>query len=317
MMYYDRRLPDPLLALALDGGPLGWLAAHVNATQPDSGLHIQFRRDRGNRKHGGIQVYAGRTCLLEIRGRSENRVEFVAANTYALLAPDLFGRAIDSIALQELTRRLKDHLAKAEAEAPRMFLDGEAVAHAGLMRRYGPGHVVGDPFIAADSEARVGFDSDPERKAFDERTRETLGLRAVEDLPKKLDAIGVWAGAKVALVELKAPGGDLVRAVTQVAAHAVVFRHLTAQPDYSLRDVLIGLMEQKQRVGLLPNGPLPDPGIDFGLVPVVAAPDTRDDWLDHWRHEIAAVNPSVSALVPSLRFWRLSAAGHILDDVTA
>ena len=54
-MYYDRRVPPALLDLLLPEAPLGWVLPWLRSPEAtSSGAHVQTRRDRGGRRHGGL-----------------------------------------------------------------------------------------------------------------------------------------------------------------------------------------------------------------------------------------------------------------------
>jgi hypothetical protein len=312
-MYYDRRIPTKLLSLIAHGGPLAWLVEYARSDEGRAGgLHIQLRRDERNRKHGCIHVYLGRTSPLQIEGRHDDDVQLAADATYQDLCPELFGR----MSVSELGARAADleaHLELCRDEvAPSGFLEGEGAVHAGLMRRYGLDWSGDDPLLAVDSEARIGFGSRAEASAFYDANRRSLELPDRERMPMKLDTVGLLDDGRVALVELKDEGGDLERALVQIAAQTLAFRQLTAQPDYDLAEVLVGLATQKSEVGLIRRA-APQARADE-LVPVVAAPGDGGDWVVEWRQALSRVTRPVADVLVELRLFRLSTAGEILEE---
>src|SRR5262245_35051954 len=116
MIQYDRQLPPPLLRLLEDHAALGWLPAFVHS---DLGArlraHVQLRRNERERKHGGIQVYFGRTSPLEIIGRTRDQVTFWADDAYRSLSPQLFEEPVETRVLAHRRDRIERHL-KASAE---------------------------------------------------------------------------------------------------------------------------------------------------------------------------------------------------------
>ncbi len=310
-MDYDRRISESLVQLLAPGQALSWMVTIVRS--PEQPLaHVQFRRATGVRPRGGIQLYLGRTSPLEVRGYRGDRVELQADDLYRQLAPELFGRRLDITELAAMSSALESHVHTAGRTTHRSFLDGEAISHAGMMRRYGPAHHAGDPLLAVDSEVRVGFGSMAERNAFENDLRARLGLTDQTNLPKKLDTLGILTDGSIGLVEVKEERGNVTRAAVQAAAHVHTFGQLIRQDGYDLVDVLTGMAMQKESVGLLPAQPTISPHPQ--LVPIIAAPDERTDWFDRWRRDTEAFRTAQPDLLHGVRFWRLSKTGDVLDE---
>lgn len=313
MMYYDRRLPSETLALLEPSGPLAWLVDWVDSPDGRANLaHIQFRKASGKRVRGGIQLYLGRTSPLECIGKSDRRVELTADKSYRDVTPGIFGHAMPVADLHRIGSDLRTHVADCTRMANRSFLNGEAVAHAGLMRRYGMGHRTGDPLLAVDSEVQAGFGSDLERRDFDNGLRAQLQLADNDTVHRKLDAIGILAEGDIGLVEVKAPGGDLVCAVVQAAVHVQRLQRLNSNQADGLPKILAGMAVQKVGVGLLPS--VPHLVSEPKLVPIVAAPDEREDWFAIWKRETQLVRKTHKDLLVGLRFWRLDKYGELQEE---
>jgi len=317
-MYYDRRIPDDLIDLLLPDAPLGWLLPWLTSeTASASGAHVQTRANQRERKRGGIQLYLGRTSPLEVRGRPGGRVRLHADRTYTAMAPALFGRDLDRAELARLAGRLEAHAEHAAGSALSSFLDGEAVVHAGLMRSYGPLATVAAPFLALDSEARVGFDSKADQQAFEASLPGVVGLPPGEAVPRKLDLVAVGPDACLLLVEVKPDAKGLTRAGWQAAVHVARFRTLLAETGDWYREVLGGVARQKARVGLLGEAwPVPFDA-EPTVTPVVAAPDPRPDWQAAWRRELEPVVTASNGMLDGLRMWRLRGDGTLIEDVSA
>jgi hypothetical protein len=313
-MYYDHRLPNDLIRLLEPNGPLSWLSELVRSPWGhDERAHIQWRRDRGGRIDGGIQLYIGRTSPLEVVRKAGSRVQIRADKRYRDVAPTSFGPRIEITDLKSLSAALEAHVREVARNAARSFLDGEAVSHAGMMRRYGLGHQPGDPLLAVDSEIRVGFRSVPERTKFESVLRAQLQLPSTNALPRKLDTIGILTDGNAGIVEVKDEHGDLGRAIVQVAAHMFIIKSLVEQPGYDLVEVINGMADQKASVGLIRHG--------FGrlkdtpqLVPIVAAPESRTDWITNWLQATSAARSAHAGLLNDLRFWKLSPTGELLEE---
>ena len=224
-MYYDRSLDPKLAATLMPGGPLTWLMEHVRSAEGrDLHAHLQFRRNRRERRHSGIQLYWGRSPLEFLLQRG-GEVKLTADDTYREGSENLFSHRIPVPELPGLEQELRNHLQLAkrrltEPEPRRQaFLRGEAICHAGLMRRYGHGWREGDPILLVDSELQIGFDDTSEKEAFNAELRRRLGLSRSRPLPTKLDALGVLPTGDVALVEVKKARGDISQALLQAAVH--------------------------------------------------------------------------------------------------
>ena len=111
------------------------------------------------------------------------------------MTPELFAATWSAASLAKQAAALQAHVERAAQETHRSFVDGEAVAHAGLMRRYGPPAVEDAPLLALDSEARAGFDTTPDQQRFEAALRARVGLPEREELPRKLD--GQWYDPRI------------------------------------------------------------------------------------------------------------------------
>lgn len=291
-MYYDRVPALELRALLLPGGALRWL---IDAAHAHAGMHVQLRRSRGERGRGSVQLYLGRTSPLEVISSREGRVQLSADKRYRALDPALFedDRALRE--LEELRPRLEAFVGRVVKTAAAALTGGEAIAQSALLRRYGPFARPGDPFVALDSEVVIGFDTKVERTKADDALLAALGLSQVH---RELDAIGVLEDGAIALVELKALGGDLDTAVAQVATH----RHRFGSLHFGWeRRGLGALGDAKAAVGLLPFAPrVSSPP---RLVPVIAAPDLPSSW-----------RPRRPDLAAGVRLWRLDEHGQIEEE---
>lgn len=316
-VYYDRRVPNDLLELLLPHGPLGWLHPWLSTdAAAAAGAHVQMRRDRDGRRLGGIQLYLGRTSPLEVRGRSKGRMRLHADKFYRAMSTSLFTGDLNHAKLAVIADALREHAERAARETHRTFIDGEAIVHAGLMRIYGPLATADTPFLALDSEARMGFDSTPDQVAFEATLPTVVGLPAREEVPRKLDLVAVDHDGRLLLVEVKADATGLMRAAWQAAVHVARFRELIRQHPTWFSDVLGPFAHDKARVGLLGRARLPAFDATPTITPVIAAPDPRDDWSSAWRREIAPVLGR-SGMLAGLRLWRLDADGRVLADVAA
>lgn len=317
-MYYDRRVDAKLAETLLPGEPLSWLVGYVASAEGRCRhAHIQFRRDRaGARRRGSIQLYWGRTSPVEFQLWRGSRVRLHAAASYRSLSVALFSGTIRLPELAGLETELRGHLDRAAVQLRNntrrwAFLTGEAICHAGLMRRYGHEWQTGDPFVMADAEVRVGYTSSLEREAARQRLCQELGLG--KSVPTKLDALGVLPTGDLALVEVKGSDETIGDAAIQVATHVAVLSHLRAKGV--LRAAVQALLDQKSAADLIPGAP-PTVRDHPDIVPWIAAPDAEPDWEKRWRGAVRCVDDRVRRYLHSLRLARLSPTGHIVEVST-
>lgn len=314
-MYYDRRVPRTLMDLLLPGGALGWLVPWLSTpAAAAAGAHVQMRRDRRKLRHGGIKLYLGRTSPWQVCGRPNGLLRLDADSSYRAEAPSLFGVNLDPAGLAGRAAELREHAELVAKGAQRSLVDGEAVVHAGFMRRYGPFAGPESPLLALDSEARMGFASKEDRAAFESSLVARLRHPASEALPLELDAVALDRRGRILLVELKAAPSGLVRAAWQAAVHVARFRALLDEQPTWPSEVLAGLARDKARVGLLGRADISAFDGACALTPVVAAPDPSDDGLASWRREVAPVIDAYGGLLADLRLWRLSPSGEVMED---
>ena len=307
-VYYDRRIPLDLRELL--NGPLAWMVDWLRSREAEAAhARLDFRRARGTRRHGGLQVYLGRTSPLEVLGSARGAYKLTAHDRYKTLTPELFAGRMTAVDLADRESLLRRHLATVAATADPTFLTSEARPHGGLMRTYGLDHAEGAPLLAVDSEVRLGFDDQSAADAFRHTVRARLG--SGERIPSKLDALGVLPDGRPALVEVKKPGGDIESACYQLATYMMFFEALAAT-GHDLQSVLEGTIAQKQAVGLIPET-APRAITSSRPVPVIAAPDHRPDWRERWVAQTAA-REGYGDLLDDLRFWRLSEDGVVLEE---
>ena len=283
--------------------------------EPES--RLAFRKADRARRHGAFQLYVGRTSPLELRRGPGGKVTPKADKTYQALSRSLFSPHREA-ELAGLEGEIREHLSRCRAEMSSTLVEGEAVVHNRLVRRYSMRFRNGDPFVAVDCEVKCGFRAVGRRTGTDAK-RAYIG-RAADDERRsrstsplgKLDAIGILPDGSVALVEVKKRGGSVAEAVRQAENHVYNFEQLLRSPDTDVAGMLNRMVEQKEALGLIRPGayraaPTPD------LVPVVAVPDDEGNWMGRWTR-VSKKTRSSSGYLGSLRFWRLSDAGEILEE---
>lgn len=327
-MYYDRTLPPAVIEILGENGALAWVAKRLNE-EPGLGplAHVQFRKDRRAERHGTVTLYLGRTTPIRFRYRDNGLFDLDAHAKYKKLSPMVFRGTMNEADFGELKKDFDKHIVKVMAafgdDVSAAFIEKEGALLAGLMRRYGHRNRKGDPFTAIDTEVVFEFPSASTKEHFEAKMAQTVKL-AVAELPRELDAIGFLASGDVALVEIKERDKDgrldLAGAVGQVAAHIYRFREHARLRSAKPVEMLATMRAQKVAAGLLPKHVESIEG-RATFVPVVAAPDSRDDWKDQWLSATETVRRENADLLTGLRFWRLSGeganVGEILDDVAA
>lgn len=316
-MYYDRRIDEELAPTIQPGGALFWLMEYVRSGEGAARYaHVQFRRNCRDRRFGSIQLYWGRTSPLEFKLRRGSQVRLNADSNYKAESAYLFSRTFPIDGLEQLQHELRSHLERIgylldhSPKRRQSFLKREAVCHAGLMRRYGHGWRSGDPLVAIDSEAQIGYRDRPRRDADDTETREQLQLSRSETIPRKLDALGVLATGDLVLVEVKDAGGSIHRAIVQAAAHLIRYRRLLALGD--VRDTIQAMIDQKTAAGLIPCGS-PRLNDTPQVLPCIAAPADLSGWPANWRQAIGDCSREIRELLRDVLLIRLDCEGHILD----
>ena len=316
-MYYDRHIDDGLACTLMPGGSLSWLMDHVHSKEGRTWhAHLQFRRARGNRRFGSIQLYWGRTSPLEFRLSRDGRIRLQADRTYRDISEQLFSDPIPVDRLGILEGRLRDYLQQVQKlleSSPsrrKAFVKREAICHAGLIRRHGHCWRSDDPLVVVDSEVQIGFASRDLQRADNTEIRRRLSLSRSGSLPTKLDALGVLPTGDLALVEVKGAAGNIRRALVQVAVHTVRFSRLMA--DCCLRDTIQTMLDQKIAAGMLPYD-CPHLGGAPRIVPCIAAPDTSPDWPVRWNEAIDECREELTVFPPNLLLLRLCSDGHIRD----
>ncbi len=316
MMYYDRRIDASLLAQIAADGQLHWL---IDVVRADEMARLEFRTAIPHRSHGSIQLYMGRTSPLEMQWRLGDKIKLTADAKYMELTPDLFC-TIRVEELAELEPQIRKHLNKCRDHAAPHLIEGEAVVHGGMMRRYGLLATPQQTVLAVDSEAVIGFAEDnsydtgtAHKTAYTKDLKRDLFPQMSVTLPRKLDAVGVLPDGDVALIEVKGVAGDLLWAAHQAAAHVHRFRALAKQPENDVVETLNGLIEQKTSVGLIPNTVELRVRSQPRFVPIIAAPDDRPSWSKHWLRKTRKFIDSTPTL-KHVRFWRLSGTGEIEEE---
>jgi hypothetical protein len=301
-VYYDRSLPEPLLALLAPRGPMAWLVQWVRSPYGEKVMaDLHFRRS-SNHPRGSIQLYTGGTAVLEIVSRPRGKFSLRPAR-FATTVPTLFGTDVADALLHGLQDLVREYLDAVVGDIPERWLCGEAALHGRFMRRYTLQARTGDPLVAVDREVVIGHPKTEERKQVDLSVRSLFGAGAANH--RELDAIGFTSDGRVCLVEIKPEASpvELQTAALQTAAHIRRFQLLDAAPVDWQTD-LSALADQKFSVDLLSvrHQSLPTPAAP---IPVIAAPDDSSSWADRWRSAVSPVRNRVPVLLANLRLWRL------------
>lgn len=326
-MYYDRTLPTEVIDALKEGGSLAWLSKRLKE-EPGLGplAHVEFRKDRRAERHGCVTLYLGRTTPIRFRYRGNGLYDLDAHAKYKKLSPMVFRGTMNEADFEEIRPHFEKHMTKvADAfghDVSAAFIEKEAIVHAGLVRRYGHRHKEGDPFTAIDTEIVFEFPSASTKDHFEAKMATIVKLPPGVELPRELDVLGILANGDIGIVEIKEKDKegklDLAGAVGQVAAHVYRFREHARLRSAKPIDVITQMRAQKVAAGFLPAH-VESIAPHATFVPIVAAPDTREDWKDHWLRETEEARRNNADLLTGLRFWRLSGegenVGEILDDL--
>jgi hypothetical protein len=311
-LYYDRCVPDDLLATILPDGPLAWLVSWVRSPDGSSALaDLQLRRSRGGTC---LQLYLGGTSVLSIH-LTRRKVRFRVNEAYKGVAPSLFSTTHDQSALLAARPELFGYLERVRPRISDRYVTAESEVHGGFMRRYALDVEPTDPCLVLDREVKIGYANVAERSAVRLQLDAALPARLRGNYVE-LDAIAILSTAGIALVEIKDRGDDppaLAVAAEQAAAHVLRFSMLDER-ERRWRENLGRLAGQKVAAGILPCAPQsPDQG---PLVPVIAASDERSDWALHWRSAIRSTLAAHGKALAGLQMWRLSRSGVIDEQAT-
>ena len=315
MMYYDRSLPkdSALLEALVPGGALAplvsWLDSPVGQR---ANARIELRTNRGNHKHGALQVYIGRNAVLTIVTDQKNYLSF---GCHAHLQTDPFRNLPETTPITNAP--CADIIGHLEILAPQAKADDEGAVHAGFMRHYGDGYNAKKPIVAVDSEVQIGFESDGNRSGTEIRNTLEATLKQRYQIkgsvPRKLDVLGLDAHGQIHVVELKGAGGDLGQAVVQAAVHVIRFEQLLSASPINGSNIS-ALIRQKQAMGVLPKDL---PSITTQTVqPVVAMPDNPDGWRARWLRQSRAARGQLGHDAVGMQFWLLNPEGEIIDTHT-
>jgi hypothetical protein len=309
-VYYDRRLFPPLLESLAPAGGLGWLIPFLQSDWGGAdGADLHFRGDR--KGHGYFEVYCGRTGLLRVHSVSDGFV-LKADASYERIAPSLFGKRLESLSSAESA--IREYLDKTARNAALALVGGEGRLQAGLGRAHGLLASRHCHALLLDREIMWGHHGMEEKRRKNADVRGELGLGDREVAHDKLDGIALLEDGRIALVELKVAGGDLLHAALQLVAYRRRFTELARQWSTWASSGLGAILDQKQSLGLLPRDVVRPQN---EIVPVIATADDRAGWSDFWRRAIEPARTSHPTALATLQFWRLDATGRIQEVVAA
>lgn len=309
-MYYDRSVPDTLLATILPGGPLAWLVSWVDSDEGSVALaDLQLRRSRSG---ACLQLYLGSTSVISIH-LTRGKARFRTNKRYRGVAPSLFGTTHDRDKLFDVRTVMAEYLARVRPSIADRHLTAESQIHGGFMRRYGLRGGPSDPCLVVDREVKIGYADIAERSLI--RLQLDAGLpKALSGNYVELDAIAVLSDGAIGMVEIKDQGDpkSLKDAVEQATAHVRRFSILDHK-EAAWRGNLVRLAQQKVLAKLLPR--VPELVAGALLVPIIAASDDHSDWADRWRTAIRPTLAHFGSDLAGLQMWRLSRSGDIEEQV--
>jgi len=323
-MYFDRTVPSELSSLL--NGPLAWLRADVlGSWGQETSAHIQFRKN-SSMPGGWLQLYTsnesplgvqclqgrksggGRFRCFSLQGDSRPAPPKVVRARWPRRGISQPGERLDSSGLQRHSEQLRAYVHEAAHSNPSFDIEGRLTAS--IARGHGHHRGPEGPFVVLDTESRVGFSNVAERRAFMARLkREGLAHH------QELDVLALLPDGRLLLVEVKVHPRDLQLAARQAATYQCQFAAVREAGALSPACIQ-AWMNAKTSAGLLPGGSIPTPSA-APPVPAIALPDSDSDWVARWREAVAPVRRDHPAELADLRFYRLSPAGDVLDEVVA
>jgi len=316
----SRELADLLV------GPLRWLVEEVRGEWGVAHrAHLQTRKSHGM-KGGWLQLYTSNEsplCVQALPGRRPPDTTkfrcFVGEGASRPVPPSFVraswpkrgirqsGTALTADELGAHRDALWNYIGTAALSNESFDIEGRLTA--GIARSRGALTTQVAPFLALDTESKVGFSSVEERRAYGEALKaEGLGDH------QELDVMGILPDGRLVLVEVKVHRRDVGLGARQVAAYQRRFRDVRAAgwlgPEH-----LVQWTSQKARCGLLP-ATVPPPA-SSPPVPAIALPDAAPDWLSAWRRALDPVRTQHPAELEGLRLYRLSPDGEVVDEATA
>lgn len=270
MMRYSRTLPEDFVQLLLPGGPLRFIVDLVlrsGSCSTDKALDLQLREDGETRRM--VTLYRGGTAILNMRYDSRaGELKLSAHKKHQ----DQFQRLrlSQSYAIKDsenLEAEITGYLENVSV-GPHHLREGGCENW--LSHRYGRLWQK-DEWVAVDREVVIGYKDRTEKEAvwgpikkqFEEFVaKPPAPMGSKKTVGNELDCL-LWqpSTGEFLITEVK-DGGDpagVYRSPIQVAAYLAIWRQFVKDQPKDALDGVRGLLAQKQRLGLIPEGvPLPE-----------------------------------------------------------
>jgi hypothetical protein len=281
-LHFDRRAPEELLAALAPAGPFHELVELVSALElRGKALDVQLRANPRQPAEGHATLYIGLTKAIDLRGRGEffrfdPQRRFGPAAAWQ--SPPAWTNWLAASELEAVWPEVLAFVRSTIEAAPDRYVRSEGAMQALLSS------AAADRFVVVDRESVIGFDHARAKQAFLAPLNELLSV-AVGDLESRghrwakagkrfgdeLDALVVDADGRVLVMEVK-PGiqtAALGWTPAQVALYHSLFSSWARQDPGLAHEVLTGMLAQRVRIGLAPDGHVP-PSAPLQFVPVIA-----------------------------------------------
>jgi hypothetical protein len=282
---YDRRAPDQMMDALLPGGFAHSLVEYGRAGR--FALDLQLR-GYANKPGHWATLYVGLTKVLDLHFRPRAGFKLAAHPAYTG-HPDYgwnpgWNNSQSAANLAAEWPEVDEYIERAVtavAKVARFHVEGSVQsAISGFNSR---------DIVVIDREAVISFGGTPGRNNDAEKKRVTGALQrplleAVREsngakwwkpddhLGDECDAVGLTTGGQLAVIEVKPSKetGKIRWAPLQVRQYAKLFDQWASQDPNQAAEILLGMLEQRRRLGLAPANFAPEIKTPIEVVPIVA-----------------------------------------------
>ena len=276
-MYYDRTISDGFAKLLVNGGELRWLFDFVKNHK-----ELDFLIGKNNSKEW-ISIYHGLTRIISILPLGATSILVDADARYKNMSTNLFGKkSIDD----NFQKGIEDLIVQIENDSQfdRYFKNKkEGYYQNELSRRFGICGSADDAFVIIDKEAVIGYKNREEKvnllgkiqQRYKQKQREISILnpeRYGKDLGEKsigneLDFLALDKYGNILLIEYKhgTNTSGIYLSPLQIGMYYDIFTYF---PRENLENVVMGMLVQKQKMGLI-NPSWVKPNSIKAIIPVL------------------------------------------------
>lgn len=280
-MYYNRTLSDDFARYLEIGGKLRWLFDYVKHHK-----ELDFLIGK-NKTNECISVYRGLTRIISILPQNSDSVLIDATDTYKNIEQNLYGQKYLNINFQ---KEIENLITKIEREPKfnRYYINKkEGFYQTELSRRYGICGKADTDFVIIDKEAVIGYSDKAEKNKFFgtlqqkyKELQQNISIlnpqRYGKNLRKKaigneLDFFALDKDGNILLIEYKhgTNTSGIYLSPLQIGLYNDIF---TSFPKNKLETAIFGMLEQKQKIGLI-NPNWKKPSNIKNIIPVLIISD--------------------------------------------